>query len=163
MTFDSQGDLFVGDDDGDIYEYAPNGTRTTYASGIGAAVDGLTFDAAGNLYAADWNSQILKFAPNGSSTVFASFSTTELPTGLVYDFGTGDLYMTEVFYGISSPGQQSVFAFSPTGAQSTFASGLYLPYGIADLQSAATPEPGSFVLLAGALVPIGLRRRLRWG
>jgi sugar lactone lactonase YvrE len=164
LTFDASGDLFDGEQNGNIYEYAPNGTRTLFGSvpangtGGSAFVGGLAFDPSGNLYVADWNSQIVKFAPNGTSTVFANFSTSTLPTGLVYDNSTGDLYMTEVANGVSQPGQQAVDVFSPSGAMSTFASGLYDPYGIADLQGSAAPEPGSIVLICAGLAVIGLGR-----
>jgi len=166
LTFDASGNLIEGDQSGNIYKDAPNGTRTLFASipsdgtGGDGFVGGLALDPSGNLYVADWNSQILKFAPNGTSTVFANFSTSTLPTGLVYDNSTGNLYMTEVANGESQPGQQSVDVFSPSGAMSTFASGLYDPYGIADQQTnpSSAPEPGSVGLFGAGLAAIGLGR-----
>jgi hypothetical protein len=169
LAIDSNGDLFLGDQGGNIYEYAPNGTRTTIATGLGntasglTPVDGLAFDAAGDLFAADWGGEIYEFTPNGTKSTFATFSTSTLPTGLTYDYATGNLYMSEVANGFSECCQQTIQEFSSAGVQSTFASGLYLPEGIADLQVAPTPEPSSFLLLGGALIAVSLcgrRRRL---
>jgi sugar lactone lactonase YvrE len=160
LAFNGSGDLFEGTQSGSIYEFAPNGTSTLIDSGLELAA-GMAFDEAGNLYVADWLGQIIKIAPNGTTSVFATFSTATLPTGLVYDDSTGNLYMSEVANGESLPGQQAIFEFSPSGVESVFASGLYLPYGIADLQS-TTPEPVSALLLGGGLALIALgRSRLR--
>ena len=158
LAFDSHGDLFEGSN-GSIDEFAPNGTETTFATGTGA-VFGLTFDGAGDLYAGSWNNQILKFTPGGSESVFASLSTNYLPTGLAYDYASGNIFMAEVQDGVSSPGQQSIFEFTSTGAMSTFATGLYTPYALADLQQipASTPEPGSLYLVCGGIVLIAVGR-----
>ena len=158
LAFDSHGDLFEGSN-GTIDEFAPNGTETTFATGTGA-VFGLTFDGTGNLYAGSWNNEILKFTPGGTESVFASFSTNYLPTGLAYDYGSGNIFMSEVQSGESLAGQQSIFEFTPAGAMSTFATGLYTPYALADLQQipASTPEPGSLYLIGGGIALIALRR-----
>lgn len=61
--------------------------------------------------------------------------------------------MTEVKNGTSSPGQQVINAFRPNGSMSTFSTGLFVPFGIADLQSVTTtPEPATLFLIAGALL-----------
>ena len=158
LDFNSAGDLFAGEV-GQIVEYAPNGTATTFATGVGL-IFGIAWDASGNLYAASWNSAIYKFTPGGTESVFASFSTNYLPTGLVYDNSTGDFYMSEVEEGISQPGQQFVAQFTSSGAMSTFASGLYLPYSIADEQTipSPTPEPGTFVLVGSGIAMIAAGR-----
>jgi hypothetical protein len=116
LAFNSAGDLFEGDQDGAIYEYAPNGMRTQIATGL-ELVGGITFDPAGDLFAADWLGQIVEITPGGTSSIFATFSTSTLPTGLVYDDSSGDLYMSEVANGISQPGQQAVEEFSPSGVE----------------------------------------------
>lgn len=46
--------LFETDNTGHIYEFAPGGTQTTFASGL-ANPDGLAFNRAGNLFVTDWN------------------------------------------------------------------------------------------------------------
>jgi hypothetical protein len=163
LAFDPlNGNLFEADGSGDIYEYSSTGVRTTFASGVPTSIFGLTFDASGDLYASNWNGQIVEYTPAGAASTFASFSNQILPTGLAYDYASGTLYMTEVKSGVSSPGQQVVDEFNSSGVESTFATGLYVPYGIADLQPApvsAAPEPGTLHLGAGAmLLAPGLRR-----
>jgi hypothetical protein len=161
MTFDANGNLFESDNN-TIYEYAPNGTRTTFATGLPTLILGLAFDNAGNLYASDWSGEINKFTPGGQRSIFATFSTSMLPSGLAYDSDTGTLYMAEVANGTSQPGQQKIFAFSPSGQMSVFATGLLTPFGIAEFGSVAgTPEPGTLALMAGTLGAIALRLRRR--
>jgi sugar lactone lactonase YvrE len=77
LAFDRFGNLFVSAGNGTvgqslILKYAPNGTESTFATGINSLRD-LTFDTAGNLFLADiLGGNILKFAPSGLMTVFAS-------------------------------------------------------------------------------------------
>src|SRR5262249_45135590 len=50
MTFNSAGDLFVaqsGGSDSTIYRFAPNGTRSTFATVTGQGIGGLAFNSAG--------------------------------------------------------------------------------------------------------------------
>jgi hypothetical protein len=65
--------LFVSDmNSGNIYEFAPNGTRSTFASGLNGP-QFMACDSAGNLFEADEGSgNIYEFAPNGTRTTFAS-------------------------------------------------------------------------------------------
>jgi hypothetical protein len=63
--------LFVSSDagGGNIYEFTPNGVRSTFASGLTGA---LAFDKAGNLFVADrGNGAIYKITPAGLRTTFA--------------------------------------------------------------------------------------------
>src|SRR5213592_4400993 len=62
--------LFVSSDAGgsNIYEFTPNGVRSTFASGLAGA---LAFDKAGNLFVANGDS-IYKFTPSGMRSIFAS-------------------------------------------------------------------------------------------
>lgn len=76
LTFDRFGNLFVSVGNGLgqclILTYAPNGTESTFATGINS-VRGLAFDNGGNLFLADvLGGNILKFTPGGTMTVFAS-------------------------------------------------------------------------------------------
>jgi sugar lactone lactonase YvrE len=72
FTFDEAGDLFVSDLNNSISKITPDGTQTTFASGLNAP-SGLAFDASGNLYAADRNSgNIYKFTTNGIQSTFLS-------------------------------------------------------------------------------------------
>jgi len=57
-----------------------------------------------------------------------------------------------------------VYEFNPSGARSTFATGLDFPFGIAIQASPqSTPEPNSILLLSGGafLVMIGRMKRNR--
>src|SRR6266513_6482077 len=72
--------LFVSSDaaGGNIYEFTPNGVRSTFASGLAGA---LAFDKAGNLFVSDrGNGAINQITPAGLRTTFAS--GLDRPTGL---------------------------------------------------------------------------------
>jgi DNA-binding beta-propeller fold protein YncE len=81
---------------GVIYEYASNGTRSAFATGLDSPI-GLAFDSSGNLYVANSGGSggsIEKFAPNGSSTIFALGTNPQGlngPYGLAFD-QVGNLY-----------------------------------------------------------------------
>ena len=72
LTYANPGDLFESDaGSGNIYEFTPGGTRTTFAPGLSPI--GLAFNSAGNLFAADFGSNNLyEFTPGGTRTTFAS-------------------------------------------------------------------------------------------
>ena len=72
LAFNSAGNLFVPDGHASsIYEYAPDGTRSTFATP--SFPSGLAFDRTGNLFEADMNSgNILEFTTNGTQSAFAS-------------------------------------------------------------------------------------------
>src|SRR5437867_1506981 len=80
--------LFVSSADsesglGHIYEFTPNGVRSTFASGLSGA---LAFDKVGNLFVtAD---AIYKFTPAGVRTTFASG-----PAGPLACDSTGNLFV----------------------------------------------------------------------
>ena len=82
LAFDSAGNLFEADvNSGNIYEFTPDGTRSTFASGLNGPF-GLAFDSAGNLFEADEVSgNIYEFTPGGTRSTFASglFSLTDWP------------------------------------------------------------------------------------
>jgi sugar lactone lactonase YvrE len=65
------GDLYVSDlGDGNIFKFTPDGTKSTFASGL-AGLGGLAFDRSGNLFVAA-SGKILKFAPDGNENSFFS-------------------------------------------------------------------------------------------
>jgi len=69
--------LFVSAGGGNILEYTPGGSQSTFASSYGypqnAYPEGLAFDNAGNLFVADeLEGNILEFTPGGQETTFAS-------------------------------------------------------------------------------------------
>jgi DNA-binding beta-propeller fold protein YncE len=78
LAFDRFDNLFVAvfeQDTDSIFEFTPNGTESTFATGLNEP-RGLAFDRSGNLFVAE-NIQtgpgdILKFTPGGIRTVFAS-------------------------------------------------------------------------------------------
>src|SRR5215831_1941224 len=104
-----------------IFEFTPNGARTTFASGLGGP---LAFDKAGNLFVAD-GSTILKFTPAGVRSTFAS--------GLSWGYGlafnsAGILFVTDY-------GSGSILKFTPDGTRTTFVSWsnpLFLAFDSAD-------------------------------
>ena len=82
LTYAAPGDLYVSDaGSGNIYEFTPDGTRSTFASGL--TPRGLAFDSAGNLFEADnVSGNIYEFTPDGTRSTFASGLNNAQPTGL---------------------------------------------------------------------------------
>jgi sugar lactone lactonase YvrE len=121
------GDLFEADYcSGTIYKFAPDGTRTTFATGV-SRPDGLAFDSAGNLFAgSNCCGVIFKFAPDGAQTIFASGLAH--PSGLAFD-SAGNLFEAEVVNVFSGSG--NINKFAPDGTQSTFATLPNGPVGLA--------------------------------
>ena len=116
-----------------IYKFAPDGTPSIFGS-IPGQGNGLAFDSAGNLFAADAGApgispSIYKFTSDGTRTVFAganAFTDGTLPAGLAFDT-SGNLFVSTQ----GDPGNDTILAFTPTGMESTFASGLTNPLGLA--------------------------------
>src|SRR6476660_2226692 len=115
------GDLFESDtNSGTINKFAPDGTRSTFVTGMNWSV-GLSFDRAGNLYAGEQDTgTIYKFAPDGTRSTFATGLNN--PTGLACDSGN-NLFEADWLSG-------TIYKFAPDGARSTFATGVG-PYGLA--------------------------------
>ena len=68
---------------GNIYEFTPGGTRSTFASGLSYPV-GLAFNSAGNLFEADYDSgNIYEFTPGDTRSTFAS--GLDLPAYLAFE------------------------------------------------------------------------------
>jgi len=114
---------------GTIYEFAPDGTRTVFGTTPDQTF-GLAFDGAGNLYAADaFDVTIFKFAPDGTRTVFvgpSAFTSTQQPAGLAFD-ASGNLFVST----LGNRPNDAILVFTPTGMESTFATGLNNPHGMA--------------------------------
>jgi sugar lactone lactonase YvrE len=141
LATDIAGNAYVmGTDDtgvGTIFKFTPSGERIVFGSVPTTpnpilANFGLAFDSAGNLYAADGNAQtIYKFAPNGARTVFvgpSAFATGAFPVGLAFD-SSGNLFVSTNCF--CEPGSDTILKFTPTGVESTFATGLTNPRGLA--------------------------------
>jgi sugar lactone lactonase YvrE len=137
MAFDRSGNLFVGqgtaasqaDEEsghlaGVIFKFAPDGTKSTFASGFGNLM-GFAFDAAGNLFVVDCAvmaggpRRIFKFSPDGTRSTFAN--GLHDPGGLAID-ASGNVYVAEV----TAPNTSShaIIKFSPGGTKSAFTSAL---------------------------------------
>ena len=125
LTYASPGDLFVSDvGSGNIYEFTPGGTRSTFASGL-IEPKGLAFDSADNLFVTADFGNIYEFTPGGTRSTFASGLGLSY-SGLAFN-SAGNLFEAD-------PDKMPTFGiineFTPDGTRSTFASGLN-PVGLA--------------------------------
>src|SRR5215469_2037258 len=119
--------LFVSSDayGGNIYEFTPNGARSTFASGLTGQ---LAIDKTGNLFVtAD---HIYKFTPRGARSTFASFQggwpvACDNAGNLFVATGDSDLNDFPI------NGSGKIYKFTSTGARTTFASGLDVPTALA--------------------------------
>jgi len=133
MLCAAAGDLYTMDETGGpIVRISPDGTKTTFASGVGSTSSGMAFDRSGNLYVAA-GSNVLKFNPNGNQSTFATGLST--PAALAVD-ANGNLF-------VADRGNHSIFKFSPDGTKSVFA---VLPNGA----SSMTFDAGGNLLVADA-------------
>jgi HYR domain/Putative Ig domain len=80
LVFDKFGNLFVATEgnpgNDSILEFAPNGTKTTFATGLAQLPRGLAIDDAGNLFVAEtgrtnFQGDIVKITPQGVESIFA--------------------------------------------------------------------------------------------
>lgn len=116
------GDLFETDtNSGNIYKFAPDGMRTTFASGLAAPI-GLAFDSAGNLFVTNNGDPIDKFAPDGTQSTFAVLDNAAM-RGLAFD-SAGNLFAAD-------GNNNTIYKFTPDGTQSIFTTGLNAPLGLA--------------------------------
>src|SRR5205809_350684 len=85
------GDLYETDlGSGTIFRFAPDGTKSTFASGFTTPV-GLAFDGKGYVFIGDaGGGTVIKVAPDGTQSAFATIP--EGPTGLAFD-GSGNLFV----------------------------------------------------------------------
>src|SRR5215475_4652868 len=111
-THANPGDIFVSNICAQIYQFAPDGSVTVFASGLNGP-RGLTFDNAGNLYAAIYgddgtgDGMVVKFVNGIQSTVATNLGN---PEGIAFD-SLGNLYVADV-YG-------ALYKIAPNGAVST--------------------------------------------
>src|SRR6185295_10962130 len=126
IATDRWGNLFVTDNAGEyecsILKIAPDGTKSTFVSGVRDLRGGLAFDSAGNLYSADAYGHILKFTPDAQQSTFATLQF-QTPFGLDFD-SADNLYSADITIG-------TIFEFTPGGTKSVFAFGLRYPNYIA--------------------------------
>src|SRR6266567_4612415 len=138
--------LFESDfQSGTIFKFTPDGTRTTFATGLSSPI-GLAFSASGNLLVSDPNSgTIFKFTPTGAETTFTS--GLDVPTALAFD-SFADLFE-------ASGNDGSIFVFTPGGTPtSIFASGLSGPAGLAFQPATLPPAPPAQLLNISARLKV---------
>lgn len=110
--------LFVVMDGTNIAELTPDGTQSTFVSGVHSPV-GLAFNKAGNLFVGaqaypTLNYDIYEYAPDGAQSTFAP-AAGQLET-LAFD-SSGELFEADNNSG-------SIYEYTPGAVRSTFASGL---------------------------------------
>jgi gliding motility-associated-like protein len=129
-AFSAGGDLYVVDrTTSSVIKIAPNGAKTTFASGLPVSL-ALAFDAAGNLFVTDrTGNNIKKITPAGAISTFAgggapgytngtsSVARFDQPAGLAVD-ATGNVY-------VADQNNHVIRKITPAGLVTTFAgSGL---------------------------------------
>jgi sugar lactone lactonase YvrE len=155
LAFDAAGNLFAADPypngqntiPSTIDEFAPDGSKTVFATGGFFYPIGLAFDSSGNLYTPVDGGDILKFSPAGVQSTFVH----NLGAGLYLAFDDqGNLFASDGNAG-------KVYEITPGGNVTTFVSGLAYPNGLA---FSAAPEPGGQILIAlGIAALTALRKR----
>ena len=139
--------LFVATTSDNIYEFTPSGVQSTFASGLANAC-GLAFNSAGDLFVATGNDGIDEFTPGGGRSKFAYV----ISVGLTFN-SAGDLFDSDWASG-------NIYEFTPSGVQSTFASGLYEPIELAfQGVTLPVPEPSVLGLLAVGATALLVRCR----
>jgi sugar lactone lactonase YvrE len=122
------GDVFVGEDNGTIEQFHPDGTASTFASGLGP-VTALAFDHSGDLFAASvasGSATIYRFNLDGSRTTFAS------GFGLPFSdmaFDSAD-HLFAAGQWTSDYTSHTILKFAQDGSYSIFDSGYLRTFGL---------------------------------
>jgi sugar lactone lactonase YvrE len=112
------GDLYLSGDGSSVPRISPNGTKSTFVTGVNFAA-GLGFDPSGNLFVIGYaDDQIFKVTPSGTKTVFANDPDA---INLAVN-ASGEVFVAE---------NNGIAKYSPAGAKSPFATGLSNPQGLA--------------------------------
>jgi sugar lactone lactonase YvrE len=148
LMFDSSGNLFASVADstgtGEILKFAPDGTKTVFATGLTNNPRGLAFDSSGNLFVAEVPGtapgDILKFTPGGVMTTFA--------TGIGRTLGNSGPEYLAFKSSCGCPGPQG-----PAGA--TGATGPAGPQGPAGI---GFVSGGTLLMKQGSAAPAGFTK-----
>jgi sugar lactone lactonase YvrE len=156
LAFDTAGNLFVTDGSINsspaIFKYTSTGTKSTFSTNIDEFPTGLAFDSNGNLYVGGGN-LIRKFTPAGAESTFV---TSPDNSGLAFD-AADNLFVSAP----SASRNKSVFKYSPAGQETTFASGLSGPTGLAvepprgksiNISTRLNVQTGENVLIGGFII-----------
>ena len=168
----------------DIVKFAPDGSRSLFASGFKRA-EGVAVDSNGTVYVSDvWDNSVSKITPSGVSTILATglnepAGLTVATNGDVYvaNYGANSIIkisggVQSIYTTVSSPSNlvfdsvgnlyvdSAVFngtvkRITPDGIVSVFASGLNQPAGIV----AQVPEPSSLIVLGLGILTMIVGRR----
>ena len=113
--------LYVTNNSDAVVKVAPDGTQSTFVTGIGGHAGPLALDAVGNLYVGNGsgsgvNGQVYRYAPDGTKSQFADLDD---PAGLAFD-ANGNLFAASSNDdNVSS--KASVHKIAPDGTVTTFA------------------------------------------
>ena len=110
IAFSPNGDLFVIG--GDITKYAPDGTKTTFAT-LAKRPISLVFDSVGNLFVGDFGGSIFRFSADGRKSTFV----TGIPEVKLACDTTGNLF-------VADEGHFLILKFTPDKKKTTFATGV---------------------------------------
>jgi hypothetical protein len=121
LNTDNDCNLYVADyGDNQVKMINPNGSVTTYASGIDRPRYQV-FDSAGNLYVGSFDGNIYKVSASGGKTIVASGIWS--PGGMGFD-GAGNLYVAGSYDG-------KIHRIAPDGSKTTMDSGFAHPKHLA--------------------------------
>jgi sugar lactone lactonase YvrE len=126
LALDAAGYLYVSSRyDGTVYRIAPNGSKATYAQGMGVAT-GIAFDPDENLYVGDRSGTIFKIARDRQIYVYATLEPSVSAYHLAFA-PSGNLFVT----GPTISSFDAVYEINPQGSVREFYRGLGRPQGIA--------------------------------
>jgi sugar lactone lactonase YvrE len=147
VAFDEAGMLYAAASSGEVYRFAPGGTRSLFVSGLNSP-HGLAFDTDGDLYVGSYFGQrVYRVTPDGVATTFATGLGGAF--GLAFDPG-GDLFVANQTL------NGSVARVAPDGTVTPFLTNLGSgPHFVAW----QIPEPASGLVLLGALLVLPWRGR----
>ena len=119
----AQQTLYVDDNGTTIYKIAPDGTQTTFATGLGGVAGPVAVDAAGYVYVgyasgSGYGGGIIRYAPDGTQSTFTGYPTIANVTGLAFD-GSGHLFESE--YGTDTNDNSTIHKITQGGVVSAFA------------------------------------------